>query len=214
MDAGEASSTVASPDEDVYEMGSYSHTRSIGLPAAVSKSRTGSVEGEVDSSANISASYAVATQPLGTGSFSEPVLTKSSISSTSLATLLPGIQDRSPVVPFSSSLLSSAAGASPSPSLSQHSIGCFSSPSLLLTPEGWKNMCCSVPESQHVKLSHITKVTVSQVVKCISTEIMDKTTRQVIKQGYVEVNGVSVYVCVQRFNAYLAIILELCFQIV
>ena len=185
LDVGEGSSVVAS-SEDGSDIRSHSLTGNIGLPVMELSLQAGFSGGEMDSSLALSADYASTSQTARQSCSSEPVLTTSSVCSTSVATLQPGIQDRLPVIPFSASLCSPVVGTGSFTSPSQRPMGSFLSPSLLLTPKGKESMC-SVPGSQHVKLSHVTMVTVTQVTRCISTEIVDRS-GQVLEQSYVEVS--------------------------
>ncbi len=69
----------------------------------------------------------------------------------------------------------------------------FSSPSSFVQPQAIESISTSHPNARFVRLNHITKVTT--VRQYISTEIIDVSSRQIIKTEFSEVQHVIVHVC-------------------
>ena len=78
--------------------------------------------------------------------------------------------------------------STPPPQLSSSMItstSSFSSPTSLLTPQAIETMCSSHPNAQYVRLRHIT--TVTTVTQYVSTEVVERSTGQVVDSEYHEV---------------------------
>ena len=84
--------------------------------------------------------------------------------------------------------------STPPPQLSSSMItstSSFSSPTSLLTPQAIETMCSSHPNAQYIRLRHIT--TVTTVTQYVSTEVVERSTGQVLDSEYHEVKCMTVF---------------------